>query len=121
LAPAFALHQGSDRPEAGLGALARKRLVQNKMSAYLEAALESKSGVNQDDPDSAVIRRSSLCGPQYAAGLLRTGTIHNDGFETLAGEFANGGISGVTMLDCNLEVAENAAQDAHRFLIGAYE
>jgi hypothetical protein len=51
----------------------------------------------------------------------RTGTIHNDGFETLAGEFANGGVSGVTVLDCDLKLAENAAQDAHRFLIGAYE
>ena len=91
------------------------------MSAYFEAALESESRVNQNDPDGAVIRRSSLPGPQYTAGFLRAGTIHNDRFETLAGELANGGVSGVTMLDCDLKVAENAAQDAHRFLIGAYK
>jgi len=95
--------------------------VQNKMGAYLEAAFESESGVNQDDPDSAVVRGRSLCGPQYAAGFLWAGTIHNDRFETLAGEFANGGVSRVTMLDCDLKLAENPAQDAHRFLIGAYE
>ena len=97
------------------------RVEHSCMSAYFEAALESESRVNQDDPDGALIGRSSLCGPQYAAGLLRTGAIHNDGFETLAGEFANGGVSGVTVLDCDLKLAENAAQDAHRLLIGAYE
>jgi hypothetical protein len=95
--------------------------MQNKMSAYLEAASESESRVNQDDTDGAVIRRSSLGGSQYAAGLLRTGTVDNDGFEAVAGEFTNGSVSSLTMLDCDLKVAENAAQDAHGLLIGAYE
>jgi len=121
LAPAFPFHQGSNRPEAGFGALTRKRLVQNKMSAYLEAASESKSGVNQDDADGAVIRRSSFCGPEHAAGFLWAGTIHNDRFETLASEFADGGVGGVTMLHCDLKVAKDAAQDTHGLIIGAYE
>ncbi len=91
------------------------------MSTYLEAAFESKSRVNQDDRDGTIVRGSSFCCPQYAAGLRRAGTIHNDGFETLPGEFANGSVSGITMFYGDLKVAEDAAQDAHRLIIGTYK
>jgi hypothetical protein len=48
------------------------------------------------------------------------GTIHDDGFEALASEFANGGLGGVAVFDSDLKIAQDTTQDAHRLLIGTH-
>jgi hypothetical protein len=90
------------------------------MRAHVKTTAQAESGFDQYDPDRAIVRGRSLGSFQYSGRILGIGTIHNDGFETLASEFANGGFGGVDMLDRDLKIAENAAQDAHRFLIATH-
>jgi hypothetical protein len=87
------------------------------MSAHFKAALESDIIFDEDDREGTLVDRSGFGSPQNVAGLLRIGTIHDDGFETLTGEAANGFLRVGAMLDADFKVAEHTTQDADRSIV----
>src|SRR5208282_1897108 len=116
LHPPFALHQGSNRAKTGLGALHRERLVQDEMRPHLETALESDGRLHQYDGESPLVDGSGFGSLQHTASFwIRR--IYDDGFETLAGDPADGIVRGRAMLDANFQVAEDPAQDANRLFV----
>ena len=118
LQPPFPLHQGSNRAKAGFGALDRKGFVEDEMGPHFEAALESDRRFHQHDREGSLVDGSGFGCPQHAARFLRIRPIYDDGFETLAGDPADGIVRGGAMLDVNFQVAEDPAQDAHRLFVG---
>ena len=117
LQPPFTLHQGANCAKTRFGALDRKGFVQDEMGPHFETALESDGRFHQHDPESSAVDGRGFGSPQYAAGFFHVRPVDDDGFETLAGDPADGIVRGGAMLDVNFQVAEDPAQDAHRLFV----
>jgi len=117
LQPPFPFHQGSYRAKAGFGALHGKGFVEDEMRPHFESRLESDRGFDQYDREGALVHGSRFSCTQHAPGFLRVRPVYNDGFETLAGDPADGLVPGRAMFDVNFQVAEDPAQDAHRLFV----
>ncbi len=87
------------------------------MGPHFEAALESHGGFHQHDPEGPAVDGRGFGSPQYAAGVLRIRPVHDDGFETLTGDPADGIVPVRAMLDANFQIAEDPAQNAHRLVV----
>ncbi len=88
------------------------------MGAQFEAALESNGSLHQDDRERALVDGSGSGPSQQAARILHIRSIGDDGFEALAGDATNRLVHGGAVFDVNFQVAEDPAQDAHRFFVG---
>src|ERR1700675_4326466 len=118
LQPPFTLHQGANRTKTRFSALNRKGFVEDEMSPDFETTLESDGSLHQHYPEGPTIDGRGLGSPQYIAGFLNILPVHDDRFETLAGDPADGIVHPRTMLDANFQITENPAQNAHRLFVG---
>jgi hypothetical protein len=121
LKPPLALHQRPDSAETGSGALAGERLEEHEMGAHFKAAAQTSHGLNQRYRESSLVDRCRFHTPQYAAGFLRVGTIDDDGLKTLASDLAYGRFCVGAKLHPDFQIAQDAAQNAHRFIVATQQ
>ena len=106
-------------PEADLGALHGDWLVQNKMRAHLKGSTQTSLAPNNSDRNRTLIARCHTETLQHFSGSFGVRAIHNDGLKPLAGEMTNSGFGALAVLYGYFQVAKDATQYPHDFLIGA--
>ena len=92
-------HEGADGAETGFGAFDSQRLVKNEMGAHVETAFKADLRLDEHNGKGALVDGSGFGGAQDVAGILRVGTVNDDGFKALAGDLADDVVGGGEMLE----------------------
>src|SRR6478672_4875099 len=120
---ALALHQCTNGPEAGAGALQRNWFEKYEVRSHGEGTFQCRLAVDRSLPiengngDRPPIRWRGSSPVQYSSRDLRSRAIDNDGLESLTGELLRGAVCVRTMLYPDFHFAQNAAKHADDFVI----
>src|SRR6185295_1049955 len=101
-----------------MGALRRKRLVEDEMGAEVSGVSQRGLGADNGHSHGPLIARSGAGAAQYARGGSRVCTVHDDCFKPSAGQFVNGGFGIGTKLHTDFQLTQYPPQDANDLLVG---
>src|SRR5438270_6358370 len=87
VAPAFALHEGASCAKTRLGALARSRLVENKMGANVKYPAQAHGMVQDGDGNGTLVAEGVSSAAKHI-GRAFVAAIDDDSLKALAGQLA---------------------------------
>src|SRR5215469_14038141 len=117
VAAALALHEGAGSAKTGLGALGGYRLVEHEMGSHVEGGTEPGMAVHNGNRDGALVAGCVPGALQYGGRGIQVVTVDDDGFEAGAGKLADGAVGLGAVLNANVQVAQDATQEADDLLI----
>jgi hypothetical protein len=120
LAP-LPLHQGANCSKARFCPLNRQRFMKDEMGPHIKAALQTDRRFYEHDSQSSLVDRGSFGSPKYVARFLRIASIHNYRLKALAGDHAESAIAAGTMVNLDLQIAEDPAEHTHRLFVRTHQ